>query len=238
MSSKQWLAIAIGNTHIRAAVFADASPYSEAVLRYVVRHAELDQLVGNLHQIKFERVAIASVVPQIITPWHHLPQTSLITNRQIPIANIYDSMGRDRALAIFGAGAKYGYPVLVIDAGTALTLTGVDATPALIGGAILPGLVMQFASLNQSTAALPMAAMGDLPNRWATDTVSAIQSGVIYTAIAGLEAFIQDWQQQFPTSQIVFTGGDGKRMQQYLDLGIFDPDLIFRGIQQLWQIHI
>jgi len=44
-----------------------------------------------------------------------------------------------RALAVLGAGKKYGFPCLVIDAGTALTFTGVDRDKKLVGGAIDPG---------------------------------------------------------------------------------------------------
>ena len=53
-------------------------------------------------------------------------------------------------------GETGGFPMLVIDAGTALTFTGADANQCLVGGAILPGLRLQLASLGQKTGQLPL----------------------------------------------------------------------------------
>ena len=149
-------------------------------------------------------------------------------------------MGLDRALAAFGACEKYGYPSLVIDGGTALTLTGIDPEKKLFGGAILPGIKLQLTSLNTQTAALPKVDIGnDLPSRWGKNTESAIHSGVLYFILAGIEDFIKSWRQQFPDSLIIFTGGDGKLIFNYLQTKstdpklTLDPDLIFIGISKL-----
>jgi len=92
---------------------------------------------------------------------------------------------------------KLGVGLCWCDAGTALTLTGADADRCLVG-AILPRLQLQ--SLAQRTGGLPLVEIGDLaslPPRWALN--EAIQSGVIYTIIAGIRDFIQVWQ-EFPRS--------------------------------------
>ncbi len=149
-------------------------------------------------------------------------------------------MGIDRALAIWGAAETYGYPCLVIDGGTALTFTGVDAQRQLVGGAILPGLKTQFKSLQQATAALPEITLPQsLPTRWALATDKAIASGVIYTVITGIHSFIVDWCQRFPQSRVVFTGGDAAILDRYLQNQfsqlptsiIVDRDLVFWGIK-------
>lgn len=149
-------------------------------------------------------------------------------------------MGIDRALAIWGAAATYGYPCLVIDGGTALTFTGVDLQRQLVGGAILPGLRTQFKSLRQATAALPEINLPQtLPTRWALATDKAIASGVIYTVIAGIESFIVDWYQSFPQSKLVLTGGDAEILNYYLQnqfsklpiSTIVDSNLVFWGMK-------
>ena len=99
-----------------------------------------------------------------------------------------------------GAGETYGYPVLVIDGGTALTITGIDANRRLIGGAILPGLRLQLRSLSVGTAALPEIILPQqLPPRWSNNTPDSIASGILYTVSAGISDFIQDWQQFIST---------------------------------------
>ncbi|MEG4322350.1 MULTISPECIES: pantothenate kinase [unclassified Microcoleus] len=162
-------------------------------------------------------LVLASVVPQQTAIWQSYPQVRIITLDQLPIGGLYPSLGIDRALALLGAGNQLGWPVLLIDAGTALTFTGADVNRYLVGGAILPGLGLQLSSLGKKTAALPSVSLPEnLPHRWATDTAGAIQSGVVYAAVAGVRDFIEDWRRLFPNSKIAVTGGDRILLLQYL----------------------
>lgn len=186
-------------------------------------------------------IYLASVVPSQTEIWQVYPQVRTIELSDVPLANLYPTLGIDRALAGFAAGESYNYPVLVIDGGTALTLTGVDGDKNLVGGAILPGLKLQLQSLANGTAALPQIELPrELPPRWSLDTQSAIASGVLHTTIAGINDFICDWWEKFPRSQVIFTGGDGATILRYLqsivttsqlDYLTYDRDLIFQGIQ-------
>lgn len=223
------LAIAVGNTRIKAVVFDRDRKILE---EYAFTHDQLPILEAQLADRVFERIAIASVVPDLITSWHYLPQTQLLTTTDVPLQGLYSTMGCDRALAAFGAGETYGYPVLVIDAGTAITLTGIDANKTLVGGAIVAGLRSQFACLHQNTAALPALPIPEtLPERWATDTNSAIQAGIAHILIAGLQAYIDDLRSQFPDSQVIITGGDGDYLVKWgLKVDMIDKNLIFWGI--------
>lgn len=77
---------------------------------------------------------LASVVPSQTALWQTYPDVRVITLDQIPLQGIYPTLGIDRALALWGAGETWGWPMLAIDAGTALTLTGADANRCLVGG--------------------------------------------------------------------------------------------------------
>jgi type III pantothenate kinase len=151
-------------------------------------------------------------------------------------------LGIDRALALWGAGEIYGFPVLVIDGGTALTFTGADASGRLVGGAILSGLRSQLRSLATNTAALPEVELPtQMPPRWALNTPEAIKSGTIYTLIAGIQDFVTAWREEFPDSKVVITGGDRSYLLHYLQIYspeisaavIADPHLIFWGMRSL-----
>lgn len=162
-------------------------------------------------------LVLASVVPQQTAIWQSYPEVRIITLDQLPIGGLYPSLGIDRALALLGAGNQLGWPILLIDAGTALTFTGADVNRYLVGGAILPGLGLQLSSLGEKTAALPSVSLPEnLPHRWATDTAGAIQSGVVYATVAGVRDFIEDWRRLFPNSKIAVTGGDRILLLQYL----------------------
>jgi type III pantothenate kinase len=184
-------------------------------------------------------LVVASVVPEQTAIWESYPGVRVLTLDKLPLQGLYSSLGIDRALALLGAGTKLGWPILVIDAGTALTFTGADVNQSLVGGAILPGLGLQLSSLGTKTASLPLASLPEkLPQRWAADTASAIQSGVVRAAVAGVRDFIEDWQCLFPRSKIALTGGDRTLLLKYLTAAFPDtgsavieaPAAIFWGM--------
>lgn len=268
--SQGWLALAIGNSRLHWAAFVGDrllavwhTPHREPV-------ASPQWLEGALNWRAFSAfpespgvadsetrailaqfaphppLYIASVVPRQNSVWAQYARAKFITLSQIPLDGLYATFGIDRALTLWGAIATVGSPVLVIDAGTALTFTGAAAPQYLVGGAILPGLRLQLQSLGQSTAALPALTTQDLaalPPRWAQDTPTAIASGVLYTLLASLRSFVQDWRDQFPGSPVLLTGGDGDRLYaglQHMDPAIADtitlnPNLIFQGMAALVQ---
>ena len=213
-----------------------------------LRSQLLDQMQARDRDIE---IWIASVVPTQTDLWREYSSAHLLSMEEIPLLNTYASLGIDRALALWAAGETYGWPVLAIDAGTALTLTAGSPARELIGGAILPGLSLQRRALAQGTAVLSryLSTSGTespcLPQRWALDTATAIESGAIYTTVAGLQDFLLDWWQQFPRSLAILTGGDGHRLHSYLQQRFpqtasrltHNPTLVLQGIQ-LCQLNL
>ena len=183
-------------------------------------------------------LVLSSVVPALTLLWTTYSQTRILTLADLPLNNTYPTLGIDRALAVVGAGEHWGWPVLVIDGGTALTLTAADRDRNLVGGAILPGLRLQIRALASQTGALPQInLLQPLPPRWSQNTEDAIASGIWYVLLAGLHDFIQNWRESYPDSAIIFTGGDGEILhervgQAYPKLSSSlhcDRDLVFRG---------
>ena len=240
-----WIALAIGNSRYHWAWFLNTQLQTNWDTNYLTT-AEIERLssrdcLANFLEllptdlqelIDRERIEsdgipiyLCSVVPSQTIMWQRLARVNRITLANIPLLNLYPTLGIDRALTLLGAGENYGYPALVIDGGTALTLTGVARNRALVGGAILPGLRLQFRSLVVGTAALPAVVLpAQLPQRWSDRTEGAIASGILHVVSSGVKDFITDWQQLFPDSQIIFTGGDGDILATYLD-SILSPEL-------------
>ncbi len=197
----------------------------------------------NEHQLGLIPIYLISVVPSQTAIWQQLPQVKPITLADIPLHDLYPTIGIDRALAVFGGGETYGYPILVIDGGTALTITGVDGNHHLVGGAIMPGLRLQLRSLFTGTAALPEIILPQqLPPHWSNSTPDSIASGISHTVSAGISDFIRDWHQFFPESQIIFTGGDGELLTRYLPANLsvdlvnriqLDQQLLFHGLSAI-----
>ena len=261
IDKKVWIALAIGNSRYHWAWFLNTQLQASWDTNYVNTDV-IDRLLSDgisdtflalfppdcralieRHEIDRIPIYLCSVVPTQTVIWHKLPQVKQITLVDIPLLNLYPTLGIDRALAILGAGEYYGYPALVIDGGTALTITGVNRDRSLVGGAIMPGLKLQFRSLFVGTAALPEVVLpAQLPRRWSDDTADAIASGVLHVISSGIRDFINDWQQLFPDSKVVFTGGDGEVLVGYLQAILsldsesnlcVDRQLIFHGFSAI-----
>lgn len=189
-------------------------------------------------------IVIASVVPHQTDLWRTWLDRSaypyrILSLADIPLAGLYPTLGIDRALAGLGVGQRLGFPCLTIDGGTALTFTGfsssartiseetcdrpseapepTSAMGILIGGAILPGMGLQYRSLGQQTAQLSAVRSAFESNaairpfsatRWARETLGAIDSG-IHRAIGAIAwDFITDWRRRYPAAIVAITGGD------------------------------
>ncbi|MGB3534910.1 MAG: pantothenate kinase [Microcoleaceae cyanobacterium] len=233
-----WLGLIIGNSRLHWAKFQENS---------LIKYWDTDYLNPSQHDIDPQiPIILASVVPQQTLLWQSLNNVKVITLENLSLNNLYPTLGIDRALSVLGIGVKYGWPAFVIDAGTALTFTGVDADQNLVGGAILPGLKLQFSALSQHTAALPnLEIPSEIPSRWALETPSAIESGITYTILAGIRDFIEAWLQDFPNSSIAITGGDRCILFNYLKAQfpdivakiILTPEAVFWGLLAVNQNH-
>jgi type III pantothenate kinase len=250
----EWLALMIGNSRLHWAWFQGEQlqqTWDVAHLEFELgdRDAVLSHPLFPQHWRELP-LSIASVVASQTQLWRS-PHSSLITLADVPIAGLYSSLGIDRAIALFGALQRYRCPVLVIDAGTALTFTATPANRTFLGGAILPGLSLQLRSLNDQTAALPLVSAANLPPRWSTDTADAIRSGVLYGLLAAIQDEIRAWQDAIGAvnGQVVLTGGDGSLLVDLLRQVVpeqvapeqvapkvavsWEPDLVFWGMRAI-----
>ena len=166
---------------------------------------------------KAESIVVASVVPDALERWSSIPKAQTLTLDRVPIQGGYEGLGVDRALNILGASYRYGYPTLVVDFGTAITLSATSHSGQFMGGCIMPGFGLQFKSLHQYTALLPQVKLPTvLPPTMALTTEQSIQSGVIQVTLAGIEQFCLAWRQRQPQGKVIATGGDSATVYNWL----------------------
>lgn len=134
----------------------------------------------------------------------------------IPIATDHpDRVGIDRVVGAFGAACGYPYPLVVVDAGTTVTVDLVDAAGVYRGGAIIPGLEMQTAALGAGTDALPhidwnsscASSSGASHSITGTNTIAAIRLGVLSAIVGGIERLVRLYGNP---ENVVITGGDSE----------------------------
>lgn len=140
-----------------------------------------------------------------------------------------ERLGVDRWLACIGAFHRGTGPVLVADAGTALTLDFVDADGRHRGGLIAPGLSTMRAALAEGT---PLRVEpGDYQLSWlADDTDPAVALGTLQTALN----LVENARRALAPERLLLTGGEADRLRPHLDAGWeHAPDLVLEGLARL-----
>ena len=204
-----WLAVNIGNSRQHWGWFSD----NELVL---TSNHPLDYW-NEEATYSADRIVVASVVPSSLERWQSLSRTQVLSIENVPLSGKYFTLGIDRALNLIGAADLYGLPAMVVDFGTAITLSGIDERGEFIGGCILPGFRTQLRALKQYTAALPEVSLPEtLPPFLSLSTEMAIQSGVLQVTLAGIEQICQQWHRQYESSALIATGGDSAQVHAWL----------------------
>lgn len=186
-----------------------------------------------------ENWAIGGVSPRVVTrfaAWlkerhHHV--VVLESFRDIPLqldVAIPHAVGLDRLFDSLAANHRCpNQRLLVVDAGTAVTINAINQAGIFEGGAIMPGLGLMAATLHQHTALLPLVSV-DATNEFpGKDTPSNIQLGIIASAAGAVDRFLQSYKPDL----VVFTGGDGSTLfnQVNCQAKIFEPMLTLEGIR-------
>lgn len=144
----------------------------------------------------------------------------LTTRRHLPLTLEYktpDTLGADRVAAAIGASVYApGESLLVVDAGTALTLDVVSDGKSFLGGNISPGMKMRMNSLHEDTSRLPEVQIwGNLPG-FGYDTETAIRAGVVRGIANEIAGTFRVAEEKYGCTKIIITGGDARFLMEPL----------------------
>ena len=140
----------------------------------------------------------------------------------VPLQAAPPWLGIDRALAGWWGWRLVAAPVLVVDAGTALSLTRVDRGGRFAGGRLMAGASLQLRAMAGGTAHLPpVAAPGGSPEAappppWPHDTGGAMRSGVLRGLAAAIAAAAREARREEPDCRLLLTGGDSAALANLL----------------------
>ena len=90
------------------------------------------------------------------------------------------TVGSDMIVDAVAAIHEYPKPVIIVDMGTATTLSVVDKSGNYCGGVILPGLKVSLDSLSSKTAQLPFISLETPGKVIGKNTIDCMRSGIIY----------------------------------------------------------
>ncbi len=251
------LAIDIGNTNINIGVFDGEELRANWRIATVI-HRMPDEyatvLIDLLHHQKLDitdikDVVLCSVVPPLVTTFDELAQqycqvTPLVvgagikTGVRIRMDNPRE-VGADRIVNAAAAHHLYSGPVIIIDLGTATTFDVVSKEGDYLGGAIAPGIVTAAEALFTRTAVLPRVELIRPKQAIGTNTITAMQSGIVYGYVGLIEGIVDRIRQELgEKAKVVVTGGYAKLLAK--ETPVIDeanPNITLVGLRLIYLMN-
>lgn len=244
------LAVDIGNTNIVFGIYSDGNwkhhwriqtvhkrmPDEYAVLfRELLREADL----GFDH---FDQAIIGSVVPQLtrgirdmIASRSASPPLIVSTNIDTAIeirTDHPDRVGSDLIADAVAAYDRFQSDCIVVDFGTATTVTAVSKPGVLLGTAIGAGLNVTIDALVNSTAQLPHIELAPPPSVIGKNTVHSMQSGLVLGYVCMIEGLLDRMKKELNDAKVVATGGLSSIIAPLTDrFDLIDPWLTLDGLR-------
>lgn len=265
------LAIDMGNSNIVIGCVSDDKVYFEERLCTDYKKSELEyaviiKTVLELYGIKSSDIKgaiMSSVVPQL---------TNVVKTAIRKVVNIEPMIvgpgiktglnllmdeprrvGSDLVVDAVATIKEYGYPAIIIDIGTATTMSVIDQNGNYVGGTIHPGVQVALDSLVSRTAQLPRISL-DAPTKViGKNTTDCMKSGIIYGNAACIDGMIERLAEQLgcelaeklPESKknegvrVIATGGLAKVVvPECRHSIIIDDTLLLKGLKIIYDKNV
>ncbi len=252
------LAINVGNTNTKAAVFAGEQLVAGWRVRTVAYRTadEYSVLIkglfaaANLNLSDIDGVVVSTVVPATVMPLATLAKqhfsidnpvfvdakTAGIDTNYIPKTDV----GADRLANAVGAHALYSGPVIVVDFGTATTFDAIASDGTYLGGAIAPGIEISIEALVSRTSQLRRVQFVRPERAIGVTTVESIQSGVLFGFAGQVDSIVARFKEEMgQEARVIATGGlaelvaaESKTIEEVC------PDLTLVGLRLIYEKNV
>ena len=252
------LAVDIGNTNIVLGCIEDDRILFEArmatdLIKTSDQYcAELKSILGlfDAEIVRIEGSIVSSVVPPVLNSFRTAIRKltgrdclvvgpGIRTGLNIRMDNPAE-VGSDLIVAAVAGIARYGMPLLLVDMGTATTITAVDRSGAFVGGCICPGVKISMEALTGRTAQLPGIALGEPKRAIGKNTRDCMQSGIMFGAAAMLDGLLDRMEQELGGEvNVVATGGIARFVVPLCRRKIvLDRGLMLEGLNLLYKRNV
>lgn len=244
------LAIDIGNTNI--VIGAHQTGTWQHVWRIQTEpekeagaYLEVIRQLMNKHNMSFNdvsQVIISSVVPRLSEKIRRAFVGQAIPS-PIVVNGTLDSgimlktddpsaVGADLIADAAGAYHLFGGNSIIVDFGTATTVMVVEEPGVLTGGAICAGLKVSMEALVEKTALLPSVSLEVPMDAIGSNTVEAMQSGIVLGHLCMVEGLIDRMSQKLGEVNVIATGGLSTMLARHSDyFDAVDPLLTLNGLR-------
>src|SRR5574341_706074 len=191
--------IDIGNTNIHVGIFEEEVLHSTYLVKNENR-TDFLKILNSIIHYKIEAVILSSVNPKIEVFVIECIQKHLFVKphrigKEIPVplpllTEYPEKVGVDRLVNAIAAFELTKNWTIVIDAGTTITIDGINDKGTFLGGIIAPGIDMSSKALHQYTALLPEVVINKPESILGKNTEEAIKSGVYWGTIGMINQYI------------------------------------------------
>lgn len=249
------LAVDIGNSNIVLGGFEGdrilfierlSTNQNSTALEYTILIKNVLELNGLTH-CSLEGGIISSVVPSVT----HTVQTAMKrltddqsvlvigpgirTGLKIMLDNPAQ-LGSDRVADAVAAIHDYPCPLIIIDMGTATTISAVDRNKNFLGGMIIPGLRVSLDSLTSRTSQLPKISLDPPKKVIGSNTVDCMRSGIIYSTASSIDGVVDRIEEELgERCTVISTGGLAQAIIPYCKRKILiDDRLLLKGLMIIY----
>ena len=145
-------------------------------------------------------------------------------------------VGADRIVNAVAGIELYGAPMIIVDFGTATTFDAISERGDYLGGAIAPGISISTEALFRRAAKLPRVEL-TVPKRViGRDTITSMQSGIIYGFVGQVDGIVRRMIPEFPAlPKVIATGGLAALIAKESEtLEIVNPLLTLEGLRIIY----
>jgi type III pantothenate kinase len=246
----------VGNSHIVIGMVEDGrvqytvrfhTDPRETATEYIIKLRQITDFYG-LDPTAFEGSILSSVVPRVTEPLKTAVEK--LTGKRVMVVgpgiktglNLRvdepGSVAADLIVGSVAASACYGAPAIVVDMGTATTLTVVDKNNCFRGGAIVPGVKLSYGALSAGASLLPDVSILRPKKVVGSNTVDCMRSGAVYGTAAMIDGMTGRIEAElgYPCT-VVATGSLAKEIIPCCSRTgiIVDNELLLKGLWTLFQ---
>lgn len=117
-------------------------------------------------------------------------------------------LGSDQAVDAVAAIKEYPVPLIVIDMGTATTISVIDNNKCYLGGLIMTGMGVSADALIARTAQLPKINLEAPSKVIGTNTIDCLKSGMLYSNACAIDGIVERIEDELGKKcTVVATGG-------------------------------
>ncbi|RKD92012.1 type III pantothenate kinase [Mangrovibacterium diazotrophicum] len=195
-----------------------------------------------------EKAVVSSVVPKLNREFDEMLSRFIDCRAHFISPEIYDRLplkilnpyeiGSDLVANSMAAHSRFKSDCMVIDFGTALTFTTISANGEILGVAIAPGLRTAIHALAGNTAQLPDVQPVLPPSVLGTNTVHAIQAGIVMGYTGLVDRIITKTEEELNRKlAIVSTGGLAQIFaHQLTKIEHIDSNLTLEGLRLIGEL--